>query len=182
MHNKTSKNSIQTLAITAMFSAIICIIAPWSIFATSLIPISLATFILYITASILPPAKATMSVVVYILLGAIGLPVFSGFSGGMGKILGPTGGYILGYIPMVFIIALLIQLLPKKFMYPIAMILGTAILYTFGTIWFMYQQQVSLAAALSSCVVPFLIGDVVKIVSASLLGITLKKRLIKFLV
>lgn len=181
MQNKKTQKSIQGLAISAMFSAIICVVAPWSIFTTSLVPLSLASFVLYLCAVLLPPSRATLSTLVFILLGAVGLPVFSGFSGGIAKILGPTGGYIIGYLPMVFIIAILIKAVPKKFMYPIAMVIGTAVLYALGTAWFMYQQQIGLVAALSSCVIPFLLADSIKIIAVTAIGIPLKKRLAKFM-
>ena len=86
------------LTLTALFAAILCVAAPFSI-PVGPIPITLATFAIYLAAIVLGKKYGTLAVVIYILLGAVGLPVFSGFSGGFQKIVSATGGYIIGYIP-----------------------------------------------------------------------------------
>lgn len=117
------------------------------------------------------------AVCLYILLGAFGLPVFSGFAGGFQKLIGVTGGYIIGYIPCAVIIALLIgKFENKKFVYPLSMVLGVAVCYAAGTAWYVFQTKTAVAAAFATCVIPFIPADCIKIAAASLLGIILRKR------
>ena len=164
---------------TAIFAALLCVLAPLSL-PIGPIPISLATLIIYLAATILAPKLSTMSVVVYILLGLVGLPVFSGYAGGVGKLVGPTGGYIIGYIPMAFIAGYItFKFIDKKYMAVAGMVAGTAVLYLIGTIWFVIQMKCEVGYALSVCVVPFLLGDAIKIVVATVLGIAVRERLVK---
>lgn len=135
---------------------------------------------IYLAAIVLGDKLGTLSVLVYILLGLVGLPVFSGYSGGVGKIAGPTGGYIVGYLPMAFIAGFFaVKWIEKKYMVIIGMVTGTIVLYLLGTVWFVIQMKCDFAYALSVCVIPFLIGDAVKIIVAALLGLTLRTRLKK---
>jgi len=173
------KISTVQLATAAIFAALLCILAPVSL-PIGPIPISLATLVIYLAAVILEPKLATLSVVVYILLGLVGLPVFSGYAGGVGKLAGPTGGYIIGYIPMAFIASYFTyKWLDKKYMAVVGMIIGTAVLYLIGTAWFVIQMDCEVLYALSVCVVPFLFGDAIKIAIAAVLGITVRTRLVK---
>lgn len=176
-----TQEKIKSICITAIFTAVICVMAPFSVVVGSLVPISLATFAVYLTAGTLDVKNSVSAVTVYILLGAIGLPVFSSFSGGFQKIVGVTGGYIIGYIPLALIVSLLLKHNRKKWMYPLSMVAGTAILYTFGTVWFIIQTKSTVASAMLSCVVPFLPGDAVKIVAASLISLGIRKRIEKFI-
>lgn len=172
---------IRAMCVTAVFAALICIAAPFSVNIGSLVPISLATLAVYIVSGLLDAKKAVAAVAVYILLGAVGLPVFSGFSGGIQKLLGVTGGYIIGYLPMALIVSLMTCKMKKKYIYPVSMILATAVLYLIGTVWFIVQTESAVPAALMSCVVPFIPGDLVKIAAASVLCINLKPRLERFI-
>ncbi len=166
----------KNLVYTALFAAIICICAPLSI-QIAVIPLSLATLAIYILSAISDIKISLPAVCVYILLGAVGLPVFSGFQGGFQKLAGVTGGYIVGYIPCVFIIGILLKKSPKRFMYPLSMAAGTAVLYGFGTAWYVFQTKTSLASALAVCVLPFLAGDAVKIAAASIVSPIIRKRI-----
>ncbi|GFI62357.1 biotin transporter BioY [Clostridiales bacterium] len=158
------------IVLIGLFAAIICVFAPYTI-PVGDIPITLATFAIYLAAAVLGAKKGTIAVFIYILIGLIGLPVFSGFSGGIGKIAGYTGGYLIGYIPCVFISGAIIdRFSDKKTVYPIALIAGTAALYTFGTIWYMVLSGNSLKYSLMACVVPFLLGDAIKIAAASVIA------------
>ena len=167
----------QKIAVTGILAAIICLFAPLS-FPIGAVPISLATFAIYIAACTVKAKISVPAVIIYILLGAAGLPVFSSFQGGFHIIAGVTGGYILGYIPCAIIIGLLIgKYENKKWIYPASMILGTAVCYSIGTVWYMLQTEVGFTAALTVCVLPFIIGDIIKISAACALGFTLRKRL-----
>lgn len=171
----------QKIALTGILAAMICLVSPFS-FQFGAIPVSLATFAVYIAACTVDAKISVCSVMIYILLGAAGLPVFSNFSGGFHMLSGVTGGYIIGYIPCSLIIALLTKKFSsKKYMYPVSMILGTAVCYITGTLWYIMQTESNITSALIVCVVPFLIGDAIKISAASVIGITLKKRLSGFL-
>lgn len=169
------------MCVTAVFSALICIAAPFSVNIGSLVPISLATLAVYIVSGMLDTKKAVAAVAVYILLGAVGLPVFSGFSGGIQKLFGVTGGYIIGYLPLALIVSLMTGKIKKKYMFPVSMILGTAVLYLIGTVWFIVETKSAVSAALMSCVVPFIPGDLAKIAIAGILCVNLRPRLERFL-
>lgn len=150
------------------------------------VPINLGTLAVFLTGGILGKKYGSISIIVYVLLGAAGVPVFSGFRGGIGVLAGPTGGYIIGYIAAVFVIGVIVDRYMKSvsenrqrgrsasyaaetLMLALAMICGLIICYAFGTAWFMISTGTPLWASLVSCVFPFLIGDAVKIIAAALL-------------
>ena len=174
------KSQTYQMVLIALMAAITCILAPLSIQLPGGVPISLTNLVIYITVFILGSKKGTISYCIYLLIGLIGLPVFSGFTGGVGKLAGPTGGYLIGFIFLAIISGYCIERFEGKvYMYVAGMILGTAIAYALGTIWFMYQMKVSLVGALSSCVLPFLVGDGIKIIIATVVGPILKSSLKK---
>lgn len=171
------KITTRSLAYIALLAAVICVLSPFA-FNVGPIPISLGSLAVYIAASLIDKWHGTAAVLIFVLLGAFGVPVFTGFSGGFQKLIGPTGGYIFGYLPCAFIIGLIVDAAEKKvWAYPLAMIAGTAALYACGTAWYMFQADVSLPVALAACVVPFLIGDAIKIAAASALCFTLRHTL-----
>ncbi len=167
---------IRSMVFIALMAAIICIAAPFSIPMLGLVPVSLATFAVYLAGGLLGAKAGTAAVCVYIILGAIGLPVFSGFSGGLAKLLGVTGGYIVGYIPCAFLTGAFAEK-NKPFAAPIGMALGTLACYAFGTAWYMFFTKSELVPALMGCVIPFLIGDAVKIAAASAVTVPLRGKL-----
>lgn len=170
--------SVQKMAIIALMTAVLCILAPISMpVFISPVPISLGVLAVYLTAYVLSPLDATISVIIFILLGTFGLPVFSGYSGGLSKLVGPTGGYIIGFLFTVYISSLFIHMKKGIIFDVIGMITGLALCYILGTIWFSYQQGKGFIASLLLCVVPFLIGDAIKIIVAVILGTQLNKRL-----
>lgn len=169
---------LRSLAASAVFSALLCIASPFSL-NIGAIPISLATFFVYLSAVVLGMKMGYASVVTYILLGALGLPVFASFSAGAGILVGPTGGYIIGYIPCALIVGLASDK-AKKLRFPAliaAMLIGTAVLYLFGTAWYIFLTGVGVKKAVLTCVVPFLAGDCVKIAAASLLGTAVREAM-----
>ena len=162
--------------VCALFAAIICVISPWSLPISGEVPISLATAAIYLASK-----RGTVSVLLYIVIGALGVPVFSSFRGGFSVIAGPTGGYIIGYLPCAFICGFIIDRIgngKKAAAYPVGMIAGTVILYAVGTAWYMFITKNPLIPSLAGCVLPFLPGDAAKIAAASLLGYELRKRVI----
>lgn len=168
---------IQKLTLCALICAFICVIAPLSI-PMGTVPLTLATFAVYIAASITDISISLPALAGYILLGAFGIPVFSGFAGGLQQLAGVTGGYIIGYIPCLITISLLTRKFPdRKTIYPISMTLGTLVCYIFGTAWYVIQTKSSISSALLLCVVPFIIGDIIKIFAAGIIGYNLRNRL-----
>lgn len=171
--NEKKKIAISDIIYIALFSALIAICSWISI--PLAIPITMQTFAVFVTAGLLGARRGTMSVLLYILLGAVGLPVFSGFTGGFGILLGNTGGYIIGFIFTSLIIGLIADRMEKKVpVMIIAMILGLLVCYAFGTAWFMFfyaktSGAVGLMTTLSWCVIPFIIPDAVKIALAILI-------------
>jgi len=168
-----------TMTLIALMTAVTCILAPISItIPISVVPISFTNLAVYISAIILGWKKGTVSYLVYLLIGLVGLPVFSSFSSGPAKLLGPTGGYLIGFIFMALIIGFFVDRFSDKiYMYVLGMILGTIVAYAFGTGWLAYQSEMTFTAAFFAGVVPFIIGDIAKIIIASILGVTTKKQL-----
>ena len=123
----------------------------------------------------------TVAVLVYILMGAVGLPVFSGFAGGLGKLLGMTGGYIVGFLVSALLMWAMEALFgSKKWVLPVSMVVGLIACYAFGTAWFMVvytssKGAITLGAVLGMCVIPYIIPDAVKIAVALLLTKALKR-------
>ena len=163
-------SNIYFLTTCAIMAALLCIISPLSI-PIGEVPISLATFIIYVAVWLLGPYGATLSVIVYLFLGIVGLPVFTGGVGGIGKLAGPTGGYLAGYIILAFVSGLFLKLSNRNLVVTIiGMIIATAILYAFGTTWFIIQINSDLANAMKVCVLPFIPFDFVKIGLAAAIG------------
>lgn len=177
--SQSSEKTIYTMVSIALMTALMCIFSPFTIpIPVSLVPLSLATFVLYIMAYILNPIQGVTSCFIYLFLGFIGLPVFSGFSGGFGKLAGPTGGYLIGYLFLIFISSWFIHHFHMhKLWSSIGMVIGTAALYLFGTIWLAKMAKLSFLAALAAGVLPYLIGDIIKIITASILGPLLKRAI-----
>ncbi len=169
------------MVLIALVTAITCILAPFSIpLPFTPVPITLTNLVILTGVYLLGWKDATISYIVYLLLGMVGLPVFSGFSGGLGKLAGPTGGYLIGFIFLTVIAGLFVEKFPKKIYIIVpGMILGMAVTYLFGTIWLAYQMSITFPEALLIGVVPYLIGDGIKIVLAVILGPILRDRVSK---
>ncbi|MBQ1335194.1 MAG: biotin transporter BioY [Clostridia bacterium] len=180
---KKSVLTVRELVYIALF-AVLIVVCSWIAVPTPMgIPVTLQTFAIFLALGLLGGKRGTLSVIVYILLGVVGLPVFSGFRGGAGVILGTTGGYIIGFIFSALLFWLITAKLGRKtFIIIIAMVLGLIVCYAFGTAWFviMYTNTtgpIGIIGALSSCVFPFIIPDVIKIALAVLLTNRLSPRL-----
>ena len=115
---------------------------------------------------------------IYILLGTVGLPVFSGYQGGIGKVIGPTGGYIVGYLVVALICGYINnRYISNKLIQIFGMVIGIVTCYIIGTAWLAYQQKLGIYEAIIIGVLPFVIGDVCKIIGALILGNVLRKRI-----
>lgn len=172
------KSKIYMLAQMGVMTAVICVLAPLSI-PIGVIPISFANLAIMLAIYILGWKKGTICTLCYILIGMAGVPVFSSFTGGIGKLLGPTGGYIVGYIPFALLSGWIIQRFRNPAAHFIGLVLGTVVLYAVGTFWYCYVSGAELNAALSGCVYPFIPGDLIKIVISMVLGPMVKNGLTK---
>lgn len=173
------RNKVYPLAMTAMLAAVLAVASPFTI-PIGPIPISLCTLVIYLAVYVLGWKRGMSATLVYILLGAAGMPVFSNFGSGLGQILGPTGGYIIGYLPLTLIAGLLVERYPRgRGLQLLGLVLGTAVLYLIGTAWFCVVMDSTVAAALAACVFPFLPGDLVKMAVAMGVGPMLRNRLEK---
>ncbi len=179
--------SIYNLVLIAIFVALITV-CTWISIPMGAIPFTLQTFAIFVTGGILGARRGAIAVIVYILIGIIGVPVFSGFSSGIVKFLpntetGMTGGYIIGFIFTVIIIGIFRHLSISKdtkgkvIYLGVGMFLGDLACFAFGTIWFWLfnPMHVGLVASISSCVIPFIIPDIVKLIVALIIVTRINK-------
>ncbi len=173
------------MAYIALFAVLIAICSWISI--PTVVPFTLQTFAVFLATAVLGGRRGTQAIVVYVLLGAVGIPVFAGFKGGIGVLLNTTGGYIIGFIFAGLIMWLMETLFGRRlWAQAFGMVFGMATYLTFGTAWFMvvYLRQtgaVTLGTVLGWCVIPFLIPDIVKMVLALSLGNVLRRQLAELL-
>ncbi|MGN0160865.1 MAG: biotin transporter BioY [Lachnospiraceae bacterium] len=180
-----SEKKLKTLDIAyiGMFVALMAICSWISIPTPWGISFTLQTFAVFAAIAVLGLGRGFLAVLVYIIIGAVGVPVFAGFSGGFGALMGTTGGYIIGFLASAVVTGLVLKFGGKKvYMMAIAMLLGLVVCYAFGTVWFMVvyartNAAVGLMTALSWCVFPYVIWDVLKIA----LAILLEKRVGRFI-
>lgn len=161
--------STKELVLIAMFSAVIAVCA-WISIPFGAIAFTLQTFAIFCAVNLLGGKNGLFSILVYLLLGAVGLPVFSGFKSGLGVLAGPTGGYIIGFIFIALIFWAGTKLMGDKLPCRIALMLtGLAVCYAFGTIWFVFGyskdgSHMSFLNAMKICVFPFIPFDLGKLV------------------
>ena len=175
------KLTTKEITLSAVFAAIICVMSVITI-PVGVIPITLGLFGIMITAVMLGAKKGLLSVLIFILAGAIGLPVFSGFKGGFQVLAGPTGGYISSYILVALVIGFVSDKvkshgLTEYIFIFLSCCIGIAICYAIGTAQFMAVSGSNLQDALAKCVILFIPFDLIKALAATFLGITVKKRL-----
>jgi biotin transport system substrate-specific component len=174
-----TKSKTYDMAYIAIFAVIMAICSWISIPMT--VPFTLQTFGVFIAVGVLGGKRGTMAVLVYILLGAVGLPVFAGFSGGIGSLLGTSGGYIIGFLFSALAMWGIEKLAGRKpVVQIISMVIGLVICYVFGTIWFMvvYARNsgaVGLGTVFGWCVIPFIIPDLIKIALAFIVSRNVRK-------
>ena len=166
------KMRTRQLTLIGLMTAVICILGPLSLpLPFSPVPITLTNLAVFFAIYLLGIKGGTVCLLVYLCLGTAGLPVFSSFSGGLGKLAGPTGGYLIGFIFLALIQGFLMKAFPgKNTSAVIGMILGMAVCYLFGTAWLAIQMGLTFPAALSIGVLPYLPGDGVKIIIAAIAG------------
>ncbi len=179
------KLSVRQIAVVGVMTAVTCVLAPFSV-PIGPVPISLTNFAIYMSLYVLGMKEGTLSYLIYLLMGLVGIPVFSGFTSGPEKLFGPTGGYLIGFIPMAVLAGVVIDRFygAKRKMAACAaciggMAAGTAICYILGTAWLAYQANLGWKAAMFAGVVPFIPGDLAKIAVAAVAGPKIRGRLVQ---
>ena len=169
-----SSIQLRMMVYAAMFAALTAVGAFLSI-PIGPVPIVLQNMFVYLAGLLLGGRWGLASVGAYLLVGAVGLPVFAGGLGGIGRLVGPTGGYLIGYLPTVFIIGNIAHKDTPHIMTDVlAMICGTLVLYTCGVAWLKVISGMSLAKTLALGMYPFLIGDAIKIAAATAIARALR--------
>jgi biotin transport system substrate-specific component len=171
------KFSTRDLCYMAMFTALIAACAFISFPLPTGVPVTLQTFAIMLAGIILGAKKGTISVLAYILLAVIGVPVLANFTGGAGVVFGMTGGFILSFPIMPLIIGLFDkagEVKGMKFLLPLGLVSAVIINYICGMIYFSLFTSHSLIVAFNACVLPFILGDIAKMVLAMVLGKSVK--------
>lgn len=182
METAKTQTQIKTteLVYIAIFAALMAICSWISIPST--VPFTMQTFAVFLALILLGGKRGTMAVLVYLLLGAVGAPVFAGFSGGIGILLGSTGGYLIGFLAQGLLYWLLVKQPVTNRWFEIAVLLaGSVVCYLFGTVWFVvvYTQNtgaIGFGTALAWCVTPYIIPGLIKLAMAVVLGNRLRRH------
>ena len=180
--HQTRHIKVYDMTYTAIFVVLI-MICSWITIPFGTIPVTMQTFAVFLAVGVLGGKRGSLAVLIYLLMGCIGLPVYSGFQGGVGVLFGQTGGYLLGLVPMALLMWLLEVFFGKKVWAQMTgMVLGLLVCYAAGSAWFMlvYMKNtgdVGLGAVLLLCVVPFILPDLMKIGLAYFLTRRLRKVL-----
>ncbi|SEP77210.1 biotin transporter BioY [Butyrivibrio sp. TB] len=178
------KFTVKTIVLCAMFAALCCATAPISIPLPGGVPITLQTAAVFLAALLLGPLYGFVAVLVYVLLGAVGLPVFAGFSGGIGSLVGMSGGFIMSW-PFAALLAGFIYFkfgrnkkgVVKYAEMIVAMLLGSVVIYVVGLTQFIFLTKMSIQASLLACMVPFIPGDILKMVLVAIIVPVLEKAM-----
>ncbi|HDQ04918.1 MAG TPA: biotin transporter BioY [Deltaproteobacteria bacterium] len=172
------KGSIKGIVYAALFGALTAAGA-FIIIPLPPVPITAQTFFLNVAAVLLGGPLGAASQFIYVMLGVVGIPVFAGGKAGLGVLFGPTGGYLIGFIFGAFVIGILVKAKkdPGVFWYIFSMIVGMLIIYTLGMIQLSFVAKLSLIKAATVGVLPFLPGDIIKIILAAIVSVKLKNRI-----
>ena len=172
---KSNSNVSEQLRMTVHASLLAALIAAGAYMSVPIgpVPIVLQNMFVLLAGLLLGPRWGLAAVSVYLLAGACGLPVFAGGAGGIGRFAGPTGGYLIGYLPAVFVVGL-ISRYEKKWLDVAGMILGTLIIYSLGVTWLQVITGMTFSKALAVGMYPFLIGDALKIAAAAAIAGTIR--------
>ena len=168
--NQIESGKLKLFVFAALFAALTAAISPIKIpLGFTPVPITLQTLAVLLSGAMLGPYYGALAMILYVTVGALGLPVFAGGGSGIGALLGPTGGYVFSYFIAAFVIGKVVQMRkkPKYFDYVIAMVAGTIIIYVLGAAQGMVVTGLSLAAIITGWVLPFIIGDAIKLLIAA---------------
>lgn len=166
------KIKTKQMVLIALMTAVTCVLGPLSIpLPFSPVPISLTNFAIFLAIFVLGMKNGTISFIIYLLLGAVGVPVFSSFRGGLQVLAGPTGGYLIGFIFLALIMGFALDHFDRKLVPTIiGMSIGMVVCYAFGTVWLAKLLSLSFKEGLMMGVIPYLPGDAAKIIIAAIVG------------
>ena len=177
---KNSKLSIQYIVTIGLCTAVIAIMAQISIPMPMGVPMTMQTFAITLTGIILGAKRGALATFIYVLLGSVGVPIFAGFSGGFQALIGPTGGFLWSFPIMAFFIGLGAEKYrSSKPQFIFWLVFGTVINYVIGVIVFCLVTQSPVVTGITACVLPFIPTAVIKAVLASVLGLSMKERLVQ---
>ena len=177
---RESRLSVTDVCYIAIMAAVTAVLAQIAIPMPMGVPMTMQTFAVTLCGILLGSRKGAVSMVIYLLIGTAGVPVFSAFTGGVQCLVGPTGGFLVSFPVMAYLIGLGVEW-KKKGAFLIFLLLGTAFNYVAGVLFFVVTMDSTVWAALTACVLPFLPTAVLKAVLASIFGLQLRKRLQPFL-
>ena len=173
-----SKMSVRDICYAGLFAAVIAVMAQISIPMPLGVPMTMQTFAITLAAVVLGAKLSALSSLIYLILGAVGIPVLANFSGGFDKFVGPTGGFLISFPLMAFIIGWGAEHRKDfKGAYVLALILGTVVNYVVGVALFCVVTNGSVAAGITACVLPFIPTAIIKAVLASIIGFGVKNRI-----
>ena len=176
--NQTSKFSVRDICYAGLFAAVIAVMAQISINMTLGVPMTMQTFAITLAAVVLGSKLSAIATLVYLLLGAVGVPVLANFSGGIDKFVGPTGGFLISFTIMAYIIGLGVEHRDAfKGAFPVAVVVGTVVNYIVGVILFVIVAHSTVSVAVSACVLPFIPTAIIKAVLACVLGLNIRNRI-----
>lgn len=165
-------NKTQKMILCALFTALIAIFSQVAI-PIGPIPINLAVLAVFLAGALLGAKLATLSMIIWVGMGSVSVPVFSMFRSGLGTLAGPTGGYIIGYIPAAYVVGLITEKTNKDgklHLYITGMIIGMVTYFSFGAGWFMFSTNTGFWEGLMTCVIPFLPGDLIKVAVSAVIA------------
>lgn len=178
MNQTSSRFSVRDICYAGLFAAVIAVMAQISIPMPLGVPMTMQTFAITLAAVVLGSRLSAIASLVYLLLGAVGVPVLANFSGGIDKFVGPTGGFLISFPLMAYIIGLGVEHRDAfKGAFPLAVVVGTVINYIVGVLMFVVVAHSTFAVAISACVLPFIPTAIIKAVLATLLGLNIRKRI-----
>lgn len=172
--------TVKDITLIAVFVAVITVCS-WISIPVGPVPVTLQTFAIFMTAGLLGTKRSLITIIIYIMLGMVGVPVFSQFKAGPNVLAGPTGGYVIGFIFTVIIIGVLTKIVSKSnktlknAVTFLSMILGDVVCFVVETIHFMFMMKVDLISSLTICVIPYIIPDLVKMIIAIMVIDRVKK-------
>ena len=176
--NQNSKFSVRDICYAGLFAAVIAVMAQISIPMPLGVPMTMQTFAITLAAVVLGSKLSAIATLVYLLLGAVGVPVLANFSGGIDKFVGPTGGFLISFPIMAYIIGLGVEHKDAfKGAFPVAVVVGTVVNYIVGVILFVIVAHSTVSVAVSACVLPFIPTAIIKAVLACVLGLNIRKRI-----
>lgn len=177
-----SRTSIQEICSIALFTAVIAIMAQISIPMPLGVPMTMQTFAITLASVVLGSKKGFFASLIYVLIGMIGVPVFAGFTGGIQYLVGPTGGFLISFPIMAYIIGLGVDKFKDiKGGFTLCIIVGTIVNYIIGVAMFCLLTGSTVAVGFTACVLPFIPTAIIKAIVAAILGLQIRKRLVNII-